>query len=137
MERSAGILFLNNGSVLMGHATETPHWDIPKGHIEKGESPINAAIRECLEETGVVVEQHELLSLGLIDYTSKKELVLFVYVGNNYPEAEKCVCASTFVKNGRTITEMDDFKYVPYSQIRDHARKTMGNLLTKLVGYTS
>lgn len=137
MERSAGILFLNNGSVLMGHATETPHWDIPKGRIEKGESPINAAIRECFEETGVVVEQHELLSLGLIDYTSKKELVLFVYVGNNYPEAEKCVCASTFVKNGRTITEMDDFKYVPYSQIRDHARKTMGNLLTKLVGYTS
>lgn len=137
MERSAGILFLNNGSVLMGHATETPHWDIPKGHIEKGESPINAAIRECFEETGVVVEQHELLSLGLIDYTSKKELVLFVYVGNNYPEAEKCVCASTFVKNGRTITEIDDFKYVPYSQIRDHARKTMGNLLTKLVGYTS
>lgn len=74
MERSAGILFLNNGSVLMGHATETPHWDIPKGHIEKGESPINAAIRECFEETGVVVEQHELLSLGLIDYTSKKSL---------------------------------------------------------------
>ncbi|ADJ55476.1 nudix hydrolase [Escherichia phage RB16] len=137
MERSAGILFLNNGSVLMGHATETPHWDIPKGHIEKGESPINAAIRECFEETGVVVEQHELLSLGLIDYTSKKELVLFVYVGNNYPEAEKCVCASTFVKNGRTITEMDDFKYVPYSQIRDHARKTMGHLLTKLVGSIS
>lgn len=72
MERSAGILFLNNGSVLMGHATETPHWDIPKGHIEKGEEPIHAAIRECFEETGVLVEPHELESLGRLDYTSKK-----------------------------------------------------------------
>ena len=137
MERSAGILFLNNGSVLMGHATETPHWDIPKGHIEKGEEPIHAAIRECSEETGVLVEPHELESPGRLDYTSKKELYLFVYKGNNYPEADKCFCASTFVKNGRTITEMDGFKYVPYSQIRDHARKTMGHLLSKLVGYTS
>lgn len=30
MERSAGILFLNNGSVLMGHATETPQRGISK-----------------------------------------------------------------------------------------------------------
>lgn len=137
MELSAGILFLNNGSVLMGHATETPHWDIPKGHVEKGEAHIDAAIRECFEETGFEVFPHQLVSLGVLDYTSKKKLALFVYIGDTYPEADKCFCASTFVKNGRTITEMDGFKYVPYSEIRDHARKTMGHLLTKLVGSIS
>lgn len=137
MELSAGILFLNNGSILMGHATETPHWDIPKGHVEKGEAHIDAAIRECFEETGFEVFPDQLISLGVLDYTSKKKLALFVYKGDTYPEAEKCFCASTFVKNGRTITEMDGFKYVPYSEIRDHARKTMGQFLTKIVGYTS
>lgn len=133
MELSAGILFLNNGSILMGHATETPHWDIPKGHVEQGESHIDAAIRECFEETGFEVRPDQLISLGVLYYTSKKKLALFVYTGTEYPDASKCFCASTFVKDGRTIREMDDFKYVPYSQIRDHARKTMGLLLPQLI----
>lgn len=44
MELSAGIIFVKDGAVLMGHATETPHWDIPKGHVEKGETHIDAAL---------------------------------------------------------------------------------------------
>lgn len=59
MELSAGIIFIKDGAVLMGHATETPHWDIPKGHVEKGETHIDAAIRECFEETGFEVFAEE------------------------------------------------------------------------------
>ena len=29
------------------------HWIFPKGHMEKGESPEDAAVREVLEETGI------------------------------------------------------------------------------------
>ncbi len=29
------------------------HWDFPKGHIEKGESQQETAVRETLEETGI------------------------------------------------------------------------------------
>ena len=29
------------------------HWSFPKGHVEKGESPIETAKRECKEETGL------------------------------------------------------------------------------------
>ena len=133
MELSAGIIFVKDGAVLMGHATETPHWDIPKGHVEKGETHIDAAIRECFEETGFEVFAEELVSLGVLDYTITKNLALFLYVGQDYPVAEECYCASTFVKNGRTIREMDDFKYVPISQIPSHARKTMGQLLPKIL----
>ena len=41
-------------------------WSLPKGHIEEGESPEQAAVREVLEETGIhgrIVE-----SLGTIDF---------------------------------------------------------------------
>ncbi len=41
-------------------------WSLPKGHIEEGESPEEAAVREVLEETGIhgsIVE-----SLGTIDF---------------------------------------------------------------------
>jgi bis(5'-nucleosidyl)-tetraphosphatase len=29
------------------------HWDYPKGHLEKGETPVQAAVRELEEETGI------------------------------------------------------------------------------------
>jgi 8-oxo-dGTP diphosphatase len=38
-------------------------WDIPGGHLEPGESPDQAAIRETLEETQVVVEPLELVGI--------------------------------------------------------------------------
>ena len=35
-------------------------WDYPKGHVEKGEDDVAAALREMREETGVAqVELHE------------------------------------------------------------------------------
>jgi 8-oxo-dGTP pyrophosphatase MutT (NUDIX family) len=30
------------------------HWDYPKGHVEQGESDIDAAFRELAEETGII-----------------------------------------------------------------------------------
>lgn len=37
-------------------------WDIPGGTVETGESPENAAVRECFEETGLVVTCGELIT---------------------------------------------------------------------------
>ena len=31
------------------------YWGFPKGHLEEGETPIQAAIREVQEETGFIV----------------------------------------------------------------------------------
>jgi 8-oxo-dGTP diphosphatase len=38
-------------------------WDIPGGHIEPGESPEQAVIRETIEETQVIVEPVELVGV--------------------------------------------------------------------------
>ncbi len=41
-------------------------WSLPKGHIESGETPEEAALREVLEETGI--ESQIARSLGVIDF---------------------------------------------------------------------
>ena len=39
---------------------EEGHWDLPKGHIEKGERALQAAFRETHEETGIPESALEL-----------------------------------------------------------------------------
>jgi 8-oxo-dGTP pyrophosphatase MutT (NUDIX family) len=46
-------------------------WVIPKGHIEPGETPENAAVREVKEETGVVAKIEA--SLGDVELVIKGE----------------------------------------------------------------
>jgi len=83
MKISAGIIFINENKILLGHSTGNKHWDIPKGLIEDGEKPVDAAIRETKEETNITVFQEELKDLGEFKYRSDKKLHLFLCENKN------------------------------------------------------
>lgn len=51
--RSAGGLVVCGSRILLISTQAGRRWQLPKGHIERGESPEQAAIREVQEETGV------------------------------------------------------------------------------------
>lgn len=51
--RSAGGLIVDGPRILLISVLEGRRWQLPKGHIEEGETPEQAAIREVQEETGV------------------------------------------------------------------------------------
>jgi 8-oxo-dGTP pyrophosphatase MutT (NUDIX family) len=56
IERSSGgVVFRRNGEGLVFLLIRDPYdnWGLPKGHIEGDESPVDAAIREVAEETGL------------------------------------------------------------------------------------
>lgn len=52
-QHSAGGLVVRNGHVLLIATAGGRRWQLPKGHVEPGESNAQAAVREVREETGI------------------------------------------------------------------------------------
>ncbi len=50
---SAGGLVVQDGHILLISTREGRRWQLPKGHVEPGESTAQAACREVQEETGI------------------------------------------------------------------------------------
>ncbi len=51
---AGGVVINQDGMVLVVNQNGTT-WSLPKGHIDPGEDPIQAATREILEESGITV----------------------------------------------------------------------------------
>lgn len=54
-----GVLVLRDGKILIGHRAGGEGWCGPGGHIEDGESPEQAAVREAMEEFGILCRELE------------------------------------------------------------------------------
>ena len=91
-KRYAGVIYKVRDKVLLckrsKHESKPGLWSIPSGHIEKGESPGKAAVREFFEETNIEIGPN-LELVGLIniyndDEVSKKGLMyVFLYEEND------------------------------------------------------
>jgi 8-oxo-dGTP pyrophosphatase MutT (NUDIX family) len=129
---SCGVILLDSkGRVLLAHATDTTHWDIPKGQGEEGEAPIDAALRELREETGIVLAPERLKDLGRFPYRRDKDLHLFAArVADDEADPAKCVCTSMFPsrKDGSMIPEMDAFRWVTHVELPRYASSSLTRL---------
>ncbi|MPZ00457.1 MAG: NUDIX domain-containing protein [Actinophytocola sp.] len=65
---SAGVLLRSgDGRVLLVEPSYKPHWDIPGGSVDEGESPWATAARELAEELGI---KRDIFSLLVIDHVA-------------------------------------------------------------------
>lgn len=105
--------------LLMVHPTGNKTWDIPKGIADPDEPHILAAKRELQEETGFIVNETDLVDLGIFKYRPEKDMHVFQYKGNSLFECSNGVCISTFTCHYTKTQkpEVDAFKYVPITDV--------------------
>ncbi len=129
---SCGVVLLDpDGRVLLAHATETTHWDIPKGARDEGEAERDAALRELVEETGIVLAPERLIDLGRFVYRNDKDLYLFAArLAGAETDLAACVCTSMFPSRatGNSIPEMDAFRWVEVSEVACYASRSLAKV---------
>lgn len=96
MKVSAGLLLFRRREdrleVLLAHpggpfwaTKDAEAWTIPKGELEDGEDPLQAAAREFTEETGVAVDIETAHSLGSVRQKSGKTVLAWAVEGDLDP----------------------------------------------------
>ena len=123
---SCGVLVRDAaGRVLLGQATGSARWDIPKGVAEAGEDYAAAALRELREETGLVADAASLRALGVHRYLPAKDLALFEWVKAEIDVAE-LQCTSLFrARDGRMMPELARFALLEWDQALGRVGKNM------------
>ena len=118
MIESAGVVVIDKSSevptVLCVRAYS--NWDFPKGHLEPGETHVEAAVRELEEETTLSLQDVKLngLKAPSITYGSgkgKKTATYFL--------ADRTSDKRPFLPVSEELgrPENDEFKWVPYTQL--------------------
>lgn len=134
MLTSCGVIVTDGERVLLGHATRSPRWDIPKGVAEPGESLAATAIRELAEETGLVAGEADLRPLGTHAYLRGKALALFAWTPMPLPSPDSLICRSTFaLPSGALVPEFDRFGLFTWDEARGKVGKNMARVLTALM----
>ena len=83
------------------HAAHSMMWELPAGRIDEGETPLTAAKRELIEETGFRARRwkrilHFYVSPGFLDETMTIYLAEGLEAGDAEPEADERITTQFF-----------------------------------------
>lgn len=110
MRISAGLLIRYKDNILLckSKGDEKSNWAPPKGNVEKGETLIQAAIRETYEEIGIYIDPSKI----------NKEPIKFEYVDKKTGEFYKTVWI--FIVDIKDLMDIRlNSKVVPKDQLQE------------------
>lgn len=123
-EQSAGFVIVRrrNGSWDVLGLRVWGKIDIPKGHLEPGESPFDAAVRECREEAGLSIVPSRDMPWGNRSYVSErphKDVTVFIAVTDQEPEIQMNPETKQYEHDGYHWLGWSDMKARCYPYLRD------------------
>lgn len=126
--KSCGFLIIRDDPspsfLLMRHPNR---WDLPKGHVDPGETNLECALRELEEETGITVDDIEL------DETFKfkhKYLVCSNRTGNVPKKKKLIIYLARLIRPVKLkLTEHDSFEWFDWQPPHRIQEKTIDPLL--------
>lgn len=136
---AAIVMIDSEGNILACHGTGKPKdsgYDFPKGEVEEGETHKAAAVRELREETDIYLddptrksdwnETYKLIDCGIYPHNKEKDIHIFLYKTNYFPNLSTLKCTSYFEAYGKKIPEVDGYKVISRSE-RDMFNKVLQN----------
>lgn len=129
-----GIYFFHGRDLLICHANRSnpSNWSVPKGLPNYGEDPLETALREFKEETGVDVKSFSssIEFVGEIEYkTKKKKFIGFIaFCEGERPEKLSC---SSMTPSG--FPEIDIIEWTPITVAIKMIHEAQRKLLTQFM----
>lgn len=80
---AAGVIILDQQSLLLVRPTYKKYWDIPGGYVEPGESPEAACRREIHEELGIEAGELQFAAVDWAPNESEGDKLLFLFSGQD------------------------------------------------------
>jgi len=136
---SAGLAIIYDNKILLGH-TASRGWygsyGIPKGGIDKGESKLQAAIRETREEVGITIPTN---LIGKDEYTftvttNKYNKVVYYYVVKIDNLSQLKLKDLKVPKKQLQVEEIDWAGFLDYKEATKRVMKSQVGLINNLVG---
>ncbi len=115
---SCGFLIESGGLYLIGHSTQgksnvdvihDEKWTIPKGIMNDGETEIETAVRETLEETGInLPDYYDVSNIPLyMTITTKYKIIKVYHLVDNELKLFNHNCRCDSIINNKNMTHMN------------------------------
>ena len=123
------LLFRGDKLLILQRAGEygasTQQWCIPGGHVDPGESFLEAAARELFEETGIEIPEDLLIEVGV---AKGKDYEIHYFLGHVDDESPIQIIVDSEEEVGSTWidtrTELDDYDFI--FDMKENIKKILG-----------
>jgi 8-oxo-dGTP pyrophosphatase MutT (NUDIX family)/phosphohistidine phosphatase SixA len=132
---AAGAIVVRSGSagldVLVIHRPRYDDWSFPKGKLHGGETPLQAAVREVAEETGLRVRMGVPLSDVHYEYDGSPKVVHYWQAEAFAGVDEVGAVVQPFTPND----EVDEIAWLPVDQARERLTQDYDRALLDEIGW--